>query len=98
MKTMDYLKSRYTLKEGSVKEPDTYLGAQVKKWYTPGSDDPEKPRWAMSSEVYVKRAIQDVKTELALIDKLLPTKPTTPMTTGYHPELDQSPEQAISKG
>jgi hypothetical protein len=30
--TMDYLASHYyTLKEGSMKEPDTYLGAQIKK-------------------------------------------------------------------
>jgi hypothetical protein len=41
---MDFLKSRYTLKEGSVKEPDQYLGAQVRKWYIHGSDDPTKPR------------------------------------------------------
>jgi hypothetical protein len=35
---MEYLQSHYTLKEGSVKEPDTYLGAQVKRWYIPGSE------------------------------------------------------------
>jgi hypothetical protein len=46
----------------------------------------------MSSELYVKRAIQDVETELGLVDKILPTKATTPMTAGYGPELDQSPE------
>jgi hypothetical protein len=46
----------------------------------------------MSSEVYVKRAIQDVETELALVDKILPTKPTTPMSAGYCPKLDQTPE------
>jgi hypothetical protein len=77
--TMKYLQSRYTLKEGSVKEPETYLGATVKKWYIPGSDDPGKVRWAMSSEVYVKRAITDVEMELVLVDKILPTKVTTPM-------------------
>jgi hypothetical protein len=31
-KMMEYLQSYYTLKAGSVKELDTYLGAQVKKW------------------------------------------------------------------
>jgi hypothetical protein len=30
---MDYLASRCTLKPGSVKEPDLYLGAQVSKYY-----------------------------------------------------------------
>jgi hypothetical protein len=29
--TMDFLKLWCTLKNGSVKEPDVYLGAQVKK-------------------------------------------------------------------
>jgi hypothetical protein len=38
-KTMEFLQSCYTLKEGSVKESETYLGAQVKKWYIPGLDN-----------------------------------------------------------
>jgi hypothetical protein len=88
--TMDYLKSRYTLKAGSVKEPDVYLGTQIKKWYIAESDDPTKARWAMSSEGYIKQAIQDVETELSLTDKILPTKVTTPLSNGYRPELDQS--------
>jgi hypothetical protein len=82
---MKYLQSWYMLKEGSVKEPETYLGATVKKWYIPGSDEPATVCWAMTSEVYVKRAIMDVESELALVDKMLPMKVTTPMSTGYHP-------------
>jgi hypothetical protein len=89
---MAYLQSRYTLKEGSVKEPEQYLGAKIKKWYIHGSDDPTKPRWAMSSETYVKRAIADVETELGKVDKMLPTKASTPLSAGYRPELDQSNE------
>jgi hypothetical protein len=37
---MEYMASRYTLKEGSVKDPDMSLGSQVKKLYIDGSDDP----------------------------------------------------------
>ena len=37
---MDYLASKYTLKKGSVKEPDAYLGAEVKKWTIDGADNP----------------------------------------------------------
>jgi hypothetical protein len=48
---MDYLASRYTLKPGSVKEPNSYLGAQVSKFYIDGADDPPKPRWAVVGEV-----------------------------------------------
>jgi hypothetical protein len=62
---MDYLASRYhTLKPGSVKEPDSCLGAQVSKFYIEGADDPEKPRWDVSSEKYVKQAVSDVETEI----------------------------------
>ena len=89
---MTFLASRYTLKKGSVKEPDLYLGAQVKKWYIAGSDDPGKVRWALSSEDYVKQAVADVEAELSNVDKCLPTKTTTPMLQGYRPELDSSAE------
>jgi hypothetical protein len=88
--TMDSLKSRYTLKDGSVKEPKVYLGARVKKWYIAESDDRAKARWVMSSEIYVKQAIHDVETELKQTDQILLTKVTTPISNGYQPELDQS--------
>jgi hypothetical protein len=43
-KLLDYLASRYTLKPGSVKEPDTYLGAQVSKFLIDdGAPDPKTP-------------------------------------------------------
>jgi hypothetical protein len=44
---MDYLALRYMLKGGSVKEPDTYLGVQIKKCQIPGLDGPTKTRWVM---------------------------------------------------
>jgi hypothetical protein len=59
---MDYLASHYTLKPSSIKEPDTYLGAQVTKHYLSGAENPDKPRWAMSLEKYVKQAVADVET------------------------------------
>jgi hypothetical protein len=89
---MDFLAKRYTLKKGSVKEPDTYLGANVKKWNIRGSDNPDKTRWAMSSDPYVKRAIQDVESKLELNGLHLGTKASTPLSSGYRPELDVSPE------
>jgi Reverse transcriptase (RNA-dependent DNA polymerase) len=60
---MDYYASHYTLKPSSIKEPDTYLGAQVSKHYLSGAENPDKPRWAMSSEKYVKQAVADVQTQ-----------------------------------
>ena len=95
---MDYLASRYTLKPGSMKEPDTYLGAQVCKFYIDGAPDPEKPRWAMSSEKYVKQAVSDVEQELSHVDRCLPTRVATPLSQGYRPELDQSRELDAKRG
>jgi hypothetical protein len=44
-KTMDMLRrTYYKLKEGSVKEPDIYLGSNVKKFYVSDSDEPGRPR------------------------------------------------------
>ena len=54
---MDELGRRFTLKDGSVKEPDMYLGADVKKWNIAESEEPGKVRWAMSSTKYTKQAI-----------------------------------------
>lgn len=65
---MDCLKKTYTLKAGSVGEPTEYLGCGVKKYHTPGH---EQPRWAMSSVLYVQRAIADVESELAHIAQSL---------------------------
>jgi hypothetical protein len=94
---MDYLASRYTLKPGSVEEPTIYLGAQTSKFYFDGADDPEKPRWAMSSEKYVKQAVANVETELNKVDQCLPTKVLTLVLQGYRPELDQTTTQTTQR-
>jgi hypothetical protein len=93
---MNYLlASRYTLKPGNVKEPTTYLGAQVSKFYIDDMENPEKPHCAMSLESFVKQAvIGDVEMELGRVDQCLPTCSCvmTPLLQGYRPELDQSRE------
>ena len=91
-KVMDGLSKRYTLKEGSVKEPDLYLGARISKHMIQGSDDPTKTRWAMSSDDYVKSAIENLQTELDKIGSRMPSKVETPLSSGYRPELDSSKE------
>jgi hypothetical protein len=62
-----------------------YLGADIKKW---SLDETGQQCWAMSSDSYVKRAIGDVEAQLLDIGKSLSTRVTTPMSTGYRPELD----------
>jgi hypothetical protein len=89
---MDSLSNTFVLKEGTVKEPDLYLGAEVKKWYIEGSDDPAKPRWAMSSQNYTNKALEEVERELREAGLKLPTKVTTPISSGYRPEIDATPE------
>ena len=84
---MDYLASKYTIKEGSVKEPEAYLGAKIRKWTIDGSDDLTKVRWAMSSDLYVKRAVTEVERELSEIDMQRVTTVSTPMSQDYRQSL-----------
>ena len=92
MEVMDGLSKRYTLKEGSVKEPDAYLGATIKKWTLESAVDPTKTRWAMSSDLYVARAVADVEIQLHQAGNALKPNADVPMTTGYRPEMDTSKE------
>ena len=87
---MKKLADTYKLKEGSVKEPDTYLGADIGK-YTVHHDGQETECYSMSSDNYLKRAIKVVEDELALVGKSLKRKAPTPMASGYRPEVDSSP-------
>jgi Reverse transcriptase (RNA-dependent DNA polymerase) len=91
-KFMDMLGDKYTLKAGSVGPPTTYLGAEIRQHRIEGSDEPEKVRWAMSSDAYVKRAVAEVESKLEEIGEKLSTRVQTPLTPDYHPELDQTPE------
>jgi hypothetical protein len=86
-KVMDHLNSRYTMKEGSVKPPDEYLGAQIRRYNIDG-----KEVWSMSSDLYVKRAIVDVETELGYLGQTLRNKASTPLSNKYRAELDTTPE------
>ncbi len=80
------------MKDGSVKPLDVYLGAEVKQFRIPESDEPGKTRSSMSSSKYVARAVKDIETELANVGLGLPKNTTTPLSQGYRPELDQPAE------
>jgi len=45
----------------------------------------------MSSAKYVKEAVRLVEQELVKMNKCLPNKVPTPLSSGYRPELDVSP-------
>jgi hypothetical protein len=87
---MDHINAVYKLKPGSVGEPSTYLGAEIGKYYL--DDEPDKVHWSMSSDAYLKRAVKEVEMKLAEINRKLPSRASTPMSSGYRPELDVTPE------
>jgi len=89
---MKALIKRVTLKEGSVKEPDQYLGANVKPFTILNADNPVKRRWAFESTTYTKKAITNIEEELHKNGQQLTTKSKTPLSTGYRPKVDASPE------
>jgi hypothetical protein len=70
---MDQLGTRFTLKPGSVKEPNTYLGIDIKKFKIHTSDKPDKVKWAFESTSYVKKTITKIEKKLDDSDqKLIP--------------------------
>ena len=90
---MDGTNKHYTLKAGSVKKPDIYLGSQILEFKIPNSDDPDKTRWAFSSKDYVKNATKTVETaleEVGLKFCLKNLRCSTPLPSGYRPELDDT--------
>ena len=48
--------------------------------------------WAFGSAQYVKAAVKNVETYIAKEGRTLPAKATTPMPSGYRPEIDVSDE------
>jgi hypothetical protein len=87
---MNRLGKIYELR-GTVSEPSIYLGANVMKHQLPNGSS----CWAMSSEMYVKNAIANVKELLHEDGRELRTtkkRGQTPLPTSYKPELDQTNE------
>ena len=87
---MDFLSKRYTLKEGSVKEPLEYLGNQVGRWDMHDPLNLGRQCWAMSSYLYMKHAVGEVEKELSEVHQQLrlPSKVSMPLLVGYRPEVD----------
>ena len=88
--TMDGIRSRFTLKDDKVSEPEDYLGAQISKMLA--RDGSGRKFWTMSSEKYCKAAVTNVEERLARAGKRLPSKCRTPMTSSYAPEMEVSAE------
>ena len=95
---MECIEKRFTLKNGTIKEPDLYLGADIEKvFFHNCEDDSTKARWALSSTSYTTKAIEEVERELKKSHLKLPAKVVTPLSSGYRPELDSTRELSASE-
>ena len=73
----------FKLKEDKIEPPDMYLGATLSVL-----EDDGVQGWCMTSDKYVKAAVENVEQELARVNQWLPSRCKTLMTVGYCPERD----------
>ena len=81
------LQGQFKLKGNKIEPPDMYLGAQLGTMQVEGNEG-----WFMSSEKYVKSAIQNIAETLQKMGQRLPSKCKKPLAYGYLPEIDVTPE------
>ena len=83
-KTLLEIGQHYKLKEGSVERPTRYLGADIGKYHLEDGSEV----WYMSSESYVKAAIDNVETWLRKRGEALKTKAACVFPSGWKLETD----------
>ena len=81
------LQGQFKLKGDKIEPPGMYLGAQLGTMQVEGNEG-----WFMSSEKYVKSAIQSIEETLQKTGQWLPSKCKTPLAYVYCLELDVTPE------
>ena len=86
--TMQGIQSKFKLKNDKFAEPSDYLGATLAKMTTASGTE----CWTQSSDKYVMASLHSVEATLAEKGNKLPTKCVTPLSSGYRPEEDISPE------
>ena len=77
----------FKLKDDKIEPPSDYLGAVLGQMDIDG-----KTGWYLSSEKYVRLAVENIKQILQKGGQKLPSKCKTPLSSSYRPELDTSPE------
>ena len=78
MKVLKGIQAGFKFKDDKIVCPKVYLGAQLNTMTVDGFDG-----WTMSSQKYVKAAMDNVEELLATTDQRLPTKCGTPLKSGY---------------
>ena len=84
---MNDIQSTLKFKNIKVETPNFYLGEKLKK-----KDLGGKEVWTMSSTAYIKSSANNVEEQLKKKGYQLPSRAVTPMSQGYYPETDLSPE------
>ena len=87
-KALEDLGKYFTLKPGSIGPPKIYLGGKVSQVDLPNGSK----AWAFSASQYVQEAVKTLEQSLAEKGMKLSVLAPTPLTSGYRPELDVSPE------
>jgi hypothetical protein len=75
---------RFRFRNDKIAEPDTYLGAWIKKQTLNAQS-----MWTISSDEYVKAALVNMEGTQWRLSK---RKIKTPLSPGYHPETDETDE------
>ena len=78
----------FTLKEESIGRPSQYLGGKMRQVKLENGIK----CWAFGSTQYCKAAVDNVEEYLKAKGETLQAKAPTPLSSGYRPELDVSPE------
>ena len=88
--TIEGIKSKFKLKGDKAEEPSEYLGAVIGKMSTANGTE----CWTQSADKYLAEAVKsiDAYLESKKHKKLLNKGCPTPLSSGYRPELDVSPE------
>lgn len=86
----DEIGQYFILKDESIGPPSQYLGGKLRQVKLNNGTD----AWAFGSSQYVQAAVTNVEDYLATKGEKLVAKAPTPMSNGYRPEIDLSPELA----
>ena len=87
IRTTDGIRSVFKLKDDKEEVPDVHMGATSSQVET----ETGTKCWSLSSEKYVKAAIDSIESKLKKSDMHLP-KFQTPMSTSYHPSEEVTKE------
>jgi hypothetical protein len=88
LEVLNQLDKFFTMKKGSIGDPEIYLGCKVKKMTLPNG----VVAWGMSPSKYIQEAVQNCEKHLdkRYEGRKLAKKATNPYKAGYEPELDVS--------